>query len=58
MIGLPYASAAVDDLGYHVICPECGVRCYGSGTVEDNITKGAATAYADHYVANHQEVEP
>lgn len=53
-IGIPYASAAVDDLGYHVICPVCGVRCYGTGRTEDSMTKGANRAYADHYVTNHE----
>lgn len=52
--GLPYASPVIDDDGYAVTCPRCGIRCaaegtIGMGTAEDDITKGAMRAYQLHF---------
>lgn len=53
-LGLPYAMAMVDEVGYAVVCPRCGQVCRAEGTIgeatyEDDATKGAARAYALHY---------
>lgn len=53
-LGLPYAPAVVDQVGYGLVCPACGVVCraegsIGEATLEDDVTKGAAITYALHY---------
>lgn len=53
-LGLPYAAAIVDEIGYAVVCPVCGEVCraegsLGEATAEDDATKGAARAYALHF---------
>lgn len=58
-VGLPYAMAEFDDAGYHVVCPECFVRCRSEvGASEDDITKGANRVYALHYAAAHRNGDP
>jgi hypothetical protein len=50
--GLPYAAAAFDDDGYHVVCPVCGWKARAeSGRSEDDVTDAAALAYAGHFAA-------
>jgi len=48
--GLPYARAGTDERGYYAECPACGIRCYGDGETEDEVTKGSAAGYAEHFV--------
>ena len=58
--GIPYGDSAIDGDGYHVVCPVCDRHCYppeGTERGEDEITKGAALAYADHYEEWHGEGE-
>lgn len=55
MIGVPYGKAAVDDNGYHVICPACGYKFYGQGRSEDQVTKSAGLEYAIHFEKTHEE---
>jgi hypothetical protein len=51
-LGLPYAAAAFDPAGYHLICPVCGFQARAEGgATEDAVTKGAARAYQAHYAA-------
>lgn len=55
-VGIPYAPAGVDELGYYMQCPICQTRSYGPhGTVssEDEITSGAAAKHYEHWTAEH-----
>jgi hypothetical protein len=59
MIGIPYAPAGVDDVGYFVTCPVCGLECRPPGRyrpfgTEDKVTKDTARVYAAHYQEAHQ----
>lgn len=56
MIGIPYATAFVDDDGtYGVVCPICDLRIVVPEPLsEDHATKGASLAYAIHYETNHE----
>jgi len=51
--GLPYAASDIDpdDGRYFVRCPVCGETCFApdDARTEDDITKGATTAYAEHF---------
>lgn len=58
-IGVPYSPSGVDRHGSYVECSSCGKRFYADGdggydNEEDSATKGAARAYAMHYVAVHE----
>lgn len=63
MIGVPYGPAVIKDGRYGVECPECGRVFHaeqhprGPGDTrrdwEDEETKGAGLAYAEHYEAVH-----
>lgn len=60
LIGVPYGPSVIDDLGkYGVQCPVCPQTFMEppGATTEDEITKGAAALYADHYEKAHHEEE-
>lgn len=57
-VGLPYAEAGVDSIGYYLACPMCGARCRGPAKpmTEDDATKGATRNYGEHFAGEHSNI--
>lgn len=54
---IPYAYSYVIDGQYGVECPRCQRRFTGSGDTEDDRTKSANSAYAEHFAVAHPRTE-